>query len=199
MTELLVVAVVSLWVLVLIILFLIVGALRQIGLMQLRLGTDPGALITREGLDRGIAAPDFQLPTLDGGQIALGELGAIPKLLVFLSTTCQSCRELAPHLNEVFDTRHKQMAVVVICDGSLESCDSFAREAVIRPRVAVDTTGLVKAKYEVAMTPFAYFLDFESRVLVRGIANSWTQLESLIAQEGTLEPELHAELGAGHG
>ena len=46
-----------LWVVVLVLGFLLAGALRQLGLMQLRLGDDPGALITDTGLERGSKAP----------------------------------------------------------------------------------------------------------------------------------------------
>src|SRR5438477_338320 len=50
---------VVLWVVVLLLAFLLAGALRQLGLLQLRLGDDPGALITDTGLQRGAEAPDF--------------------------------------------------------------------------------------------------------------------------------------------
>ena len=48
-----------LWLVVLVLAFLLAGALRQLGLLQLRLGDDPGALITDTGLERGTIAPDF--------------------------------------------------------------------------------------------------------------------------------------------
>lgn len=57
--ELLVASVVILWVAVAIVGFLLAGTLRQVGLIQLRLGADPGALITQGGLDRGTLAPKF--------------------------------------------------------------------------------------------------------------------------------------------
>ena len=44
-----------LWLVVLVLAFLLAGALRQLGLIQLRLGDDPGALITDTGLERGVA------------------------------------------------------------------------------------------------------------------------------------------------
>ena len=44
---------VVLWLVVLVLAFLLAGALRQLGLLQLRLGDDPGALITDTGLKRG--------------------------------------------------------------------------------------------------------------------------------------------------
>ena len=48
-----------LWLVVLILAFLLAGSLRQLGLIQLRLGDDPGALITDTGLERGVQAPEF--------------------------------------------------------------------------------------------------------------------------------------------
>jgi hypothetical protein len=39
----------------------------------------------------------------------------------------------------------------------------------------------------VTLTPFAYLLDHERNVVIRGIANDWRQLESLLEQEGTLQ------------
>ncbi len=33
-----------------------------------------------------------------------------------------------------------------------------------------------------------YLLDWQGRVMIRGVVNNWTQLESMLDQEGTLEP-----------
>jgi hypothetical protein len=41
--------------------------------------------------------------------------------------------------------------------------------------------------YQVTLAPFAYLLDHERNVVIRGIANDWRQLESLIEQESTLQ------------
>ena len=53
--------------------------------------------------------------------------------------------------------------------------------------MVVDTNGQVEKDYLVTLTPFAYLLDHEGRVVIRGIANDWRQLESLLEQEGTLQ------------
>lgn len=47
--ELWAASLVVLWIVVLILVFFVAGALRLIGLIQLRLGTEPGALITDSG------------------------------------------------------------------------------------------------------------------------------------------------------
>ncbi len=51
---------VVLWLLVICMAFLLAGAFRELGLIRLRMGDDPGALITDEGLLRGALAPDFE-------------------------------------------------------------------------------------------------------------------------------------------
>ena len=51
----------------------------------------------------------------------------------------------------------------------------------------VDTTGQIEKDYAVTLTPFAYVVDHEGRVVIRGLANDWRQLESLLEQEGTLQ------------
>jgi hypothetical protein len=75
-----------LWAVVLLLAFLLAGALRQLGLLQLRLGDDPGALITDTGLDRGSQAPDFTgLDSESGELVSLSDLPAVARLIVFAS------------------------------------------------------------------------------------------------------------------
>jgi methylamine dehydrogenase accessory protein MauD len=178
---------VVLWLIVLVLAFLLAGALRQLGLLQLRLGDDPGALITDTGLERGALAPDFTaLQSETGELVTLSELPPIARMLVFASPGCLSCRELIPGLNEVRKTR-RDFDFLVICRGDVESCQGFGRMNRLEAPMVVDTTGQIEKDYLVTLTPFAYLLDHERNVVIRGIANDWRQLESLLEQEGTLQ------------
>jgi methylamine dehydrogenase accessory protein MauD len=177
-----------LWVVVLVLAFLLAGALRQLGLMQLRLGDDPGALITDTGLERGAQAPDFTAIESESGElVTLSDLVAKPRVLVFASPGCLSCRELIPGLNEVRKTRKGEFDFLVICRGDVESCQGFGRMNRLEAQMVVDTNGQIEKDYQVTLTPFAYLLDHEGNVVIRGIANDWRQLESLLEQEGTLQ------------
>jgi methylamine dehydrogenase accessory protein MauD len=178
---------VVLWLLVLVLAFLLAGALRQLGLLQLRLGDDPGALITDTGLERGTLAPDFTaLESETGELVTLSELPPVARMLVFASPGCLSCRELIPGLNEVRKTR-RDFDFLVICRGDVESCQGFGRMNRLEAPMVVDTNGQIEKDYLVTLTPFAYLLDHERNVVIRGIANDWRQLESLLEQEGTLQ------------
>jgi methylamine dehydrogenase accessory protein MauD len=181
---------VVLWLIVLLLAFLLAGALRQLGLLQLRLGDDPGALITDSGLERGTDAPDFTgLDSETGEPVSLSDLPAVPRMLVFASPGCLSCRELIPGLNEVRKTR-KDHHFLVVCRGDLESCRGFGRMNRLEAPMVVDTTGQIEKDYAVTLTPFAYLIDHEGKVVIRGLANDWRQLESLLEQEGTLQAGL---------
>jgi methylamine dehydrogenase accessory protein MauD len=177
-----------LWLVVFVLAFLLAGSLRQLGLLQLRLGDDPGALITDTGLERGVQAPDFVAQDTETGEpVTLSELPPAPRLLVFASPGCLSCRELMPGLNEVRKTRRGEFDFLVICRGDIESCRGFGRMNRVEAPMVVDSNGQIEKDYMVTLTPFAYLLDHEGRVVIRGVANDWRQLESLLDQEGTLQ------------
>jgi methylamine dehydrogenase accessory protein MauD len=176
-----------LWLVVLMLGFLLAGALRQLGLIQLRLGDDPGALITDSGLERGSKAPDFTAVDPETEElVTLSDLGSVPRMLVFASPGCLSCRELIPGLNEVRKTR-REFDFLVVCRGDIESCRGFGRMNRLEAPMVVDTNGQIEKDYLVTLTPFAYLLDHEGNVVIRGVANDWRQLESLLEQEGTLQ------------
>lgn len=198
MSEFWVASLLALWLLTLFLTFLLAGALRQIGLLQIRLGSDPGALITRSGLDRGVAAPDFQLVdvrTLE--EIRLSSLPKRPRVLAFLSTNCSSCIDLIPHLNEVLATRGQEFDFLVLCRGSLGACQAVDLETGLRARMLHDAKGATQSAFEVSLTPFVFVLDADNRVLIRGVANNWVQLDALLDQEGSLEPGLDPGLEVG--
>jgi methylamine dehydrogenase accessory protein MauD len=177
-----------LWLVVFVLAFLLAGSLRQLGLLQLRLGDDPGALITDTGLERGVQAPDFVAQDTETGEpVTLSELPPAPRLLVFASPGCLSCRELMPGLNEVRKTRRGEFDFLVVCRGDIESCRGFGRMNRVEAPMVVDSNGQIEKDYMVTLTPFAYLLDHEGRVVIRGVANDWRQLESLLDQEGTLQ------------
>jgi hypothetical protein len=108
-------------------------------------------------------------------------------VLVFASPGCLSCRELIPGLNEVRKTRKGEFDFLVVCRGDVESCQGFGRMNRLEAPMIVDTNGQIEKDYQVTLTPFAYLLDHEGNVVIRGIANDWRQLESLLEQEGTLQ------------
>src|SRR5687768_9267896 len=69
--------------------------------------------LQRGGLKAGTAAPVFQLPRIDGGELALTDLKGRRVLLVFSDPDCGPCDELAPQLQEVHLQRPDLQVLVV--------------------------------------------------------------------------------------
>lgn len=188
MNEVWIASTIILWVVVVVIGFLLAGVLRDVALIRLRLGNDPGALITDTGLDRGEVAPLFEAIDVQSGKVfRLAELPRQARVLTFVTPTCASCRELLPHLNEVIHTRDSEFGFLTICKGDRVGCQTLATTYGLKAPLLLDESGQITELYQVSVTPFTYLLDYEGRVMIRGIANDWQQLEALIDQEGTFE------------
>lgn len=177
---------VVLWGVVLVMGFLLAGALREVGLLHLRLGADPGPLITDAGLPRGTAAPNFLARFADSRDIFDSSKGGKTRLLMFLTSTCVACRQVIPHLNE-FAITHPELEVLAICSGVEEACVKLARASHLRVPLLLDESSEISSLFQVMYTPFAYLLSPGGEVVLRGVANDWRQLEGLLKEEGTLE------------
>ncbi|HLJ66002.1 MAG TPA: TlpA disulfide reductase family protein [Chloroflexota bacterium] len=179
-------AVAALWVVVAVVALILTGVLRQLGIIQLRLGVDPGVLLTEEGLARGTQAPLFEAPdALTGEPIRLADFSGRRLVLVFLTTGCIACRELVGHVNRVARDESGRTGFLAVCFGTGLGCREFTRRFNLEPRMVVDPENKIATEYGVTATPFAFLLDESGVVLVRGIVNTWPHLEALLREEGT--------------
>lgn len=184
-----------LWGIVIVLAFMVMGLLRQLGLIQLRMGIEPGVLITPEGLERGVEAPDFEAIDVQTQRlIRLDQFRGKRVVLLFLSPNCLACRELIPHFNEVARAEQGKIEVLAVCYGAESVCGEFARQFHVHPTLVADPTNAIAARYQVRVTPFAFLIDEYGLVLIRGIINSWPQLEALLEEEGTLQEDLPWQL-----
>jgi hypothetical protein len=95
---------------------------------------------------------------------------------------------LIPHLNELYHTRRREVALITICTGSVTQCLDFKGTTSLATPLLVDEKHEIMPKYQVPGTPFAYLLDPNRRVLIRGVANDWGQFEALLDEKGIQEP-----------
>src|SRR5437899_4410161 len=88
-----------LWFVVLFLGFVLLGTLRVLGRVRWQLqqleATTPSRL-GRRGLKRGAKAPDFNLPCVEGGEIALSSFAGRRVLLVFTQARCGPCARIVP-------------------------------------------------------------------------------------------------------
>jgi methylamine dehydrogenase accessory protein MauD len=183
-----------LWVVVLFLGFLLLGALRAMALLRWRLeqleATTPSRL-GRSGLRIGKKAPDFTLPGISGGEVALQHYARRKLLLVFMQPGCGPCHGITPELNRLHDAGDVQ--VLVIHNSDSETVQEWIKE--YRPRfpVALQERFNLSKRYEVFATPFAFLIDEHGVIAARGIVSTRQYLGFVLTRAGHEEKEGDSE------
>jgi peroxiredoxin len=171
---------IALWALVLFLGFLLLGALRVLGLLRWRLeeleATTPNRA-GRSGLAAGKKAPDFTLPSTAGGAAALHDFARRKLLLVFIQAGCAPCQAIVPELNRLAGT----VPVLAVCRGDAEATRRWAVAAQPRFPVLVQERFAVSRQYEVYATPFAFLIDEQGVIRSKGIIGNKQYLGYVLA------------------
>jgi peroxiredoxin len=114
--------------------------------------------IKRDGLKTGTPAPEFRLPRLDGGELALSELRGKLVLLVFSSPNCGPCSALAPELEKVH-RQLPQLEMVMISKEDLEANREKVKEHGLTFPVVLQKKWEVSRDYAFFGTPVGYLID----------------------------------------
>ncbi|MBN1855765.1 MAG: TlpA family protein disulfide reductase [Dehalococcoidia bacterium] len=112
-----------------------------------------------------VAAPDFSLGTLDGGQITLSSLWGTPVLLNFWQLNCPPCKEEMPYL-EALATEYKGRAYILAIDlgDSEDSVRDYFGDGQRDLIVPLDTMGQAGGTYSVGFTPTTFLIDADGIV-----------------------------------
>ena len=185
---------VVLWVAVLLLGFLLLGALRTTGLLRWRLeqleATTPSRL-GRNGLKPGKKAPDFTLPSAAGAEVSLHDFAGRQVLLVFTQTGCGPCHRIVPELNRLGG----DVQVLAVNNGDAEATRTWVAERKPRFPVLVQERFSISKRYEVFATPFAFLIDAQGVIRSKGIVDQGQHLRYLLegarggVTDGHAEPE----------
>ncbi len=114
----------------------------------------------------GAPAPDFVLPALGRGPIALGDYRHHVTIVNFWATWCPPCVEETPSL-EKFSARMRDSGVVVIgvsVDEDAAALQKFVSDSRLSFPIARDPTRAVATRYGTLKFPESYILDREGRI-----------------------------------
>src|SRR5277367_70840 len=117
------------------------------------------------------AAPDFQLQTLDGKTLKLGDANGKVVLLNFWATWCGPCRMEIPDLIELQKQYKDSLQIVslLVDVDDVEDAKKFVQEAGINYPVAV-ATNEVRIKYGgVSALPTLFVLDTQGRIVQKHV------------------------------
>jgi thiol-disulfide isomerase/thioredoxin len=113
------------------------------------------------------AAPEFSLPTLDGGTVELSQLRGRWVLVNFWTTWCPACVAMQPHLQAVYEERVGEIEFIGVNLGEGENKVRTHVGTDITFTIALDTTQTAGAAYRVRYLPTLVLIDEEG--IVRGI------------------------------
>jgi peroxiredoxin len=172
--------------------FLLLGALRTLSLLTWRLdqleSTTPGRL-NRNGLPRGVSAPEFTLLDLSGNPLTLDAQSAGSILLVFVQSRCGPCHAIVPELNSL-QRRRQHLHVLAVLHADPDEARDWVAETRPEFPVAVQEDWSLSKRYEVFATPFAFLIDEHGVIVSKGIL---TQRQHISLLFSTAErPTSHA-------
>jgi methylamine dehydrogenase accessory protein MauD len=179
------IAILSLWLVVLFLGFVLWGALRALALLRWRL--DELEAITprrvgRSGLRPGTKAPDFNLPALSGGEVALHHFANRKLLLVFLQPGCGPCHHITPELKRL--SQAGEIRVLVIHKGDAKAVQEWIKHYQPDFPVALQERFDVSRRYEVFATPFAFLIDERGMIAARGFVSTKHYLGFVLNRAG---------------
>ncbi len=185
---------VLLWLLVFFLGFMVLGALRALGLLQWRLeqleAITPSRL-GRSGLKLGKNAPDFILPAIEGGTVSLDNFIGRKVLLVFTQAGCQPCHKVVPELNKLH--AQGELRVLVVFNGDSAAARKWAQDSGARCPVAVQEQFKLSRQYEAFATPFAFLLNEKGVIVSKGLVNSKQHIGFVLSRRASERQDGAAE------
>jgi peroxiredoxin len=140
---------------------------------------DLQALVSRAGLmslKETLAAPDFTLPLMGGGQVKLSDLRGKAVFVNFWATWCPPCRAEMPSMNRLYDEFKDRGLEFIAVDmqEKPEDVEKFVADGGYTFPVALDQRGSTSMIYGIQSIPTTFIIDKEGNVAAAAIgAREW--------------------------
>jgi len=170
----------ALWLLVLVMGVLLLLLYRHFGMMSL--GTLEG--VQRDGLPVGSEAPPIGGITAAGNDEGWEPRRGRSELLVFASPDCEPCKTVMPAVNRLATAAGDELGVTAVVPGPRESVERLVAQY-DPPYLcfAEDGSGAFN-RFRVRVTPFAFVVGADGRVLAKGLCNDPARLRELLSAGG---------------
>lgn len=119
-----------------------------------------------EGLAPGAVAPQFELPELNGGRVSLGQFHGRRVLLVFFSSNCTYCEQMAPELAALpLDGSDQRPIPLLVTSADREEMLAFVSKYGLKCLVLLQKKGEISTAYKGIFTPSGYLIDEEGIII----------------------------------
>jgi peroxiredoxin len=130
-------------------------------------------------LTSGTKAPDFTLPTIDGGSFSLQlELTRGPVVLVFFKVSCPTCQYELPFLQRIFAAyASKNVAIVGISQNPSQDTAAFLQKFGVTFPVLLDDPNnyLVSNAYGLTNVPTIFWIGQDGEIEISSVG--WIKKE----------------------
>lgn len=116
------------------------------------------------GVQKGNAAPDFELTTLDGTPVKLSNFKGKKVILNFWATWCPPCKEEMPHMQNFYE-KFKANGIEIVAvnltsvDKGQKVIETFVKNIGITFPILLDKDGKIGDIYQTISIPTSYILD----------------------------------------
>jgi peroxiredoxin len=140
--------------------------------------------------EKVLAAPDFSLPTLDGGNEALSDLSGRLVVLNFWATWCGPCVKEMPtldHLAARLGDRGLSVLAVSVDMGDPKRVEDFVKGYGWRLPILLDPLNQVADQYEIRVMPTTYVIGPDGNIRGRAFgAKEWDNPAAVALMESLL-------------
>lgn len=134
-------------------------------------------------LSAGVRAPEFILPTIDGGRVSLSELlKKGPVVLAFFKVSCPVCQYAFPFYERMYQAnRDAKVSFVGVSQDKAADTRSFMRQFGVTFPVALDdpTNYAVSNAYGLTNVPTLFFVDSNGEIEVSSVSWSKSDVETV--------------------
>ncbi len=178
-----------LWALVVGLSLLMLLVFRQFGIVYLK--SSDG--VARSGIRIGTNVPDLTLTTKNGNDINLSKYTE-PVVLLFTSPGCGPCKQLLAKLNDYLIEYPKMNIIVFSNDTNTDDVLPNLR----CPIIPLPDRKLYEEVFKGEVTPFAFLLDENRKVVSKGVVSDMSSIENLYkaSKKSTVSSLLKSEVSA---
>lgn len=185
---------IALWLFVVLQTLTILGLARQIGILHVRIGPT-GARMMNPGPQIGDVAPIIMMDDALGKAVTLGTVRSKLTLIVFISLTCSTCKDILPGLKSLQRNEKNTLEIILVTsESTIEAAQDFVKEYDLSKTIPFVVSADLNITYKIGTVPYAVLVDRQGVVRSKGLVNNIAHVESLLNAEEKGFPTLESTL-----
>lgn len=164
-----------------VLLFMVMLAIASLILLQTK--DDYRNLSGKPILGKGVAAPNFTLPDMNGKSVSLDQYRGKAILLNIWATWCPPCVEEMPSMERLYQTMKGEdfvLLAVSIDENGAEAVAPFMKKYRLNFTVLTDPKGTLKYKYQTTGIPESHIIDKNGTIVEKVIGpRDWAAPEAV--------------------